>query len=206
MLFTCAATDDFPRSRIDHMIDLRHPLGIACTLPGIPIVGARAFHGNPCDGHTLAEQLEQATILMQDSAAKPATAFVNLGYRGVDADLPGVHIVHQGKAKRISEQDRKLLKRRQAIEPIIGHLKSDHRRERCQLKGETGDRLHAVLCAAGYNIKCLLRMIARKGVAFLQRLYLRLCQIAGLSPNWARIQLNLAVKAFREPAPPLAAV
>ena len=180
-------------------------VGIASTLRGNLIVGARAFHGNPYDGHTLAEQLEQATILMQDSAAKPATAFVDLGYRGVDADLPGVHIVHRGKAKRISEQDRKLLKRRQAIEPIIGHLKSDHRMERCHLKGETGDRLHAVLCAAGYNIKWLLRMIARKGVAFLQRLYLRLCQAAALSPNWARMLRNIAVNAFRQPAPRLAA-
>lgn len=160
-------------------------VGIASTLRGNLIVGARAFHGNPYDGHTLAEQLEQATILMQDSVAKPATAFVDLGYRGVDADNPSVHIVHRGKAKRISEQERKLLKRRQAIEPIIGHLKSDHRMERCHLKGEQGDRLHAVLCAAGYNIRWLLRMIARKGVAFLQMVYLRLCQIAGLSPNWS---------------------
>ncbi len=95
-------------------------VGIASTLKGNLIVGARAFHGNPYDGHTLTEQLEQATILMQDSDAKPATAFVDLGYRGVDADNPDVHIVHRGKAKRISEQERKLLRRRQAIEPIIG--------------------------------------------------------------------------------------
>jgi transposase, IS5 family len=178
-------------------------VGIASTLRGNLIVGARAFHGNPYDGHTLAEQLEQATILMQDSTARPATAFVDLGYRGVDADNPSVHIVHRGKAKRISEQERKLLKRRQAIEPIIGHLKADHRMERCHLKGETGDRLHAVLCAAGYNIKWLLRMIARKGVAFLQRLYLRLCQIAGLSPNWSRMPRKPFHHALSRPAPRL---
>lgn len=143
-------------------------------------MGARAFHGNPYDGHTLNEQLEQATILMQDSAAKPATAFVDLGYRGVDAQNPDVHIVHRGKSKRISEQERKLLKRRQAIEPIIGHL-----------KGKTGDRLHAVLCAAGYNIRWLLRMIAKKGLTFLQQLYLRLCTVAGVSPNWELALLRL---------------
>ena len=57
-------------------------VGIASTLKGNLIVGARAFHGNPYDGHTLTEQLEQAKILMQDSDAKPATAFVDLGYRG----------------------------------------------------------------------------------------------------------------------------
>ncbi|WP_248431524.1 transposase, partial [Escherichia coli] len=78
--------------------------------------------------------------------------------------------------KRISEQERKLLRRRQAIEPIIGHLKADHRMGRCHLKGEQGDRLHAVLCAAGYNIKWLLRMIVKKGVAFLQVVFLCLLQ------------------------------
>ena len=172
-------------------------VGIASTLQGNLIVGARAFHGNPYDGHTLNEQLEQATILMQDSAAKPVTAFVDLGYRGVDAQNPDVHIVHRGKAKRISEQERKLLKRRQAIEPIIGHLKADHRMDRCHLKGERGDRLHAVLCAAGYNIKWLLRMIAKKGVTFLQRLYLRLCNAAGISPNWSHALRTVLMRALR---------
>ena len=180
-------------------------VGIASTLKGNLIVGAKSFHGNPYDGHTLNEQLEQASILMQDSAAKPTTAFVDLGYRGVDADNPDVHIVHRGKAKRISEQERKLLRRRQAIEPIIGHLKSDNRMDRCHLKGEVGDRLHAVLCAAGYNIRWLLRMIAKKGVAFLQTLLLRLRTAAGVSPNWLDTLHNFAFNELRAPAPRLTA-
>jgi IS5 family transposase len=49
---------------------------------------------------------------------------------------PDVRIVHRGKSKRLSAQERKLLERRQAIEPIIGHLKADHRMDRCHLKGE----------------------------------------------------------------------
>ena len=81
-------------------------VGIASTLHGNLIVGARAFRGNPYDGHTLNEQLEQATILMQDSALRPVTAFVDLGYRGVEADNPDVQIVHRGKARRISHKDR----------------------------------------------------------------------------------------------------
>lgn len=149
-------------------------VGIASTVRGNLIVGARAFHGNPYDGHTLNEQLEQASILMQDTGVKPTTAIVDLGYRGVDADNPDVHIVHRGKTRRITPEQRELLKRRQAIEPIIGHLKQDHRMDRCHLKGETGDRLHAVLCAAGYNIKWLLRMIVKKGITFLSQLFLRL--------------------------------
>ena len=82
--------------------------------------------------------------------------------------------MHRGKTKRISDEERQLLKRRQAIEPIIGHLKQDHRMQRCHLKGESGDRLHAVLCAAGYNIRWLLRMIAKKGITLLGQLFLRL--------------------------------
>jgi IS5 family transposase len=149
-------------------------VGIASTLKGNLVVGAKAFHGNPYDGHTLNAQLEQAAIVMQDTGCKPVTAFVDLGYRGVDADNPDVNIVHRGKSKRITQAERQLLKRRQAIEPLIGHLKADHRMDRCHLKGETGDRLHAVLCAAGYNIRWLLRMIAKRGIPFLESLYLRL--------------------------------
>lgn len=149
-------------------------VGVASTLEGNLIVGACAFHGNPYDVHTLAEQIEQATILMQDTGVKPETAFVDLGYRGVDADNAEVCLVHRGKMRRLSAKARRQLKRRQAIEPIIGHLKQDHRMGRCHLKGEMGDRLHAVLCAAGYNIRWLLRMIVKKGITFLAQLLLRL--------------------------------
>ncbi|GAA0535367.1 IS5-like element IS1478 family transposase [Pigmentiphaga daeguensis] len=159
-------------------------VGIASTFKGNLIVGTRAFHHNPYDGHTLNAQLEQATILMQDCASKPDTVFVDLGYRGVDAENPGVRIIHRGKPKRLTAQERRQLKRRQAIEPIIGHLKADHRMDRCHLKGEHGDRLHAVLCAAGYNIKWLLRMIAKKGVPFLWALFLRLRKGAASGLSW----------------------
>jgi IS5 family transposase len=65
-------------------------VGIAATLKHNLIVGVRAFTGNPYDGHTLREQLKQAAILMQDTGAKPTTACVDLGYRGVDADNPDI--------------------------------------------------------------------------------------------------------------------
>lgn len=178
-------------------------VGIAMTLKHNLIVGAKAFTGNPYDGHTLREQLEQAATLMQDTGIRPTTAYVDLGYRGVDADLPGVAIKHRGKFKTLTTQERKLLKRRQAIEPIIGHLKADHRMDRCHLKGEQGDRLHAVLCGAGYNIRWLLRMIARKGLAFLWQLYLRLFAAAAVPLSWPRLLRKLAVNAFTVAAPRL---
>jgi IS5 family transposase len=65
---------------------------------------------------------------------------------------------------------------RKAIKPIIGHLKSDHRMNRCHLKGAQGVALHAVLCEAGHNIRWLLRMIRKKGLSF----YLSLIRMLGL--------------------------
>ncbi len=145
-------------------------VGLAMTLKGNLIVGVRSFPGNPYDGHTMHEQIEQSTILMQSLGVKPEVVYADLGYRGVDKDNPDIEIKHRGKDKRLSDEERKLLKRRQAIEPIIGHLKADHRMGRCHLKGSAGDALHAVLCAAGYNIRWLLRMIAKKGLGLLLRL------------------------------------
>ncbi len=113
---------------------------------------------------------------------------MDLGYRGVDADNPDLRIVHRSKAKRLTAGERKDLRRRQAIEPIIGHLKADHRLGRCPLKGAMGDCLHAVLCAAGYNLRWLLRAIARKGIAF------RFCCLARswmLSAIWMHAYLLL---------------
>lgn len=152
-------------------------VGLAMTLKGNLIVGARSFPGNPYDGHTMHEQIEQSAILMQGLGVKPEVVYADLGYRGVDKDNPDIEIKHRGKDKRLTDEERRLLKRRQAIEPIIGHLKEDHRMDRCHLKGSAGDAIHAVLCAAGYNIRWLLRMIAKKGLGLL----LCLLQAAGLT-------------------------
>lgn len=129
------------------------------------IVGARTFPGNPYDGHVLSAQLEQTAILLEDVGVRPTQAVVDLGYRGVDTDNPGVEILHRGRWKSMSRQQRRWVNRRQAIEPTIGHLKADHRMDRCWLQGATGDALHAVLCAAGFNLRWLLRAIVRRGIS-----------------------------------------
>jgi transposase, IS5 family len=128
------------------------------------MVGARSFPGNPYDGHVLSAQLEQTANLLQDTGRALKQVIVDLGYRGVDADNPGVQIIHRGKTKSLSEHEKRLLKRRQAIEPLIGHTKADHRMDRCWLQGAVGDALHALSCAAGYNIRWLMRAIARLGL------------------------------------------
>ena len=131
------------------------------------MVGARSFPGNPYDGHVLSAQLEQTANLLQDLGRSPKQVIVDLGYRGVDADNPGVQIIHRGKYKSLSDHEKRLLKRRQAIEPLIGHTKADHRMDRCWLQGAVGDALHALCCSAGYNIRWLLRAIVRLGLGAL---------------------------------------
>jgi transposase, IS5 family len=159
------------------------------------MVGARSFPGNPYDGHTLAEQLEQTSTLLQDIGVAPSIAVVDLGFRGVDEACAPVQLIHRGKFKSLDAQQRKWLKRRQAIEPAIGHAKSDHRMDRCWLQGATGDALHAVLCAAGFNIRWLLRAIAAKG---LKALLLALSQWA-LRQRWLASALHIASPALAAP-------
>lgn len=129
-------------------------VGIAVTARKGLIVGARSFPGNPYDGDTLHEQLEQVEIL---SNTKPTCAIVDLGYRG--REVPGTQVLHKGKSKTLTRRQWAWIKRRQAIEPVIGHLKDDCRLRRCHLKGALGDALHVIGCAAGYNIRWLMRWL-----------------------------------------------
>jgi IS5 family transposase len=142
-------------------------VSLAVTHKSGLMVGARSFPGNPYDGHILAAQLEQTTNLLQDLGHSPTQVIVDLGFRGVDADNPGIEIIHRGRYKSLTAHQKRWLKRRQAIEPMIGHTKSDNRMDRCWLQGALGDALHALSCAAGYNIRWLLRAIARLGVAWI---------------------------------------
>jgi len=155
-------------------------VSLAVTHKSGLMVGARSFPGNPFDGHTLAAQLEQTTNLLQELRRAPKQVVVDLGYRGVDADNPGVEIIHRGRYKTMTDQQKRWLKRRQAIEPMIGHAKSDNRMDRCWLQGALGDALHALSCAAGYNIRWLLRAIARLG---LKVVFLRLFLSTMTMPN-----------------------
>ncbi|OIQ67360.1 hypothetical protein GALL_510610 [mine drainage metagenome] len=139
------------------------------------MLGARTFPGNPYDGHILSAVLEQATNLTQDIAMQLKHIVVDLGFRGVDADNPGVEIIHRGKFKSLSKQQKGWLKRRTAVEPAIGHLKADHRMDRCWLQGALGDALHSISCAAGYNLRWLMRAIVRLGIG---PVFLRLLQAA----------------------------
>lgn len=150
------------------------------------VVGARSFPGNPYDGHVLSAQLEQTNILLEGAGKSPKQVFVDLGYRGVDHDNPNVEVIHRGKYRSLTQLQRRCLRRRPAVEPTIGHLKADHRMDRCWLRGQLGDALHTVLCATGFNLRWLLRAMVRLGLnaVFLRSLWRRL--LAAILENEAR--------------------
>ena len=119
------------------------------------ILGISAIHNNPYDGHTLKEALAQVERLVP---WQPKVVTVDLGYRGHNYQgTTEVQIVNYRTMKSKTRSVRKWLKRRAAIEPVFGHLKSDNRMSRNYLKGTDGDKINALLCACGFNFRKLLR-------------------------------------------------
>jgi IS5 family transposase len=133
-------------------------VSVAVTSQGGWILGAQSHCGNPYDGHTLEEQLAQVRVFV---GAKVKEVHVDMGYRGHNHS--GEERVHVDKRRRgvTAQALWKHMKRRAAVEPTIGHCKSEHRLERNYLKGELGDTLNAILSAAGMNFQKLLGAFLR---------------------------------------------
>ncbi len=131
-------------------------VSVATTSRDNWIIGIQAHHGNPWDGHTLKSVLDQVKRLTGWSAVE---AYCDRGYRGHDYDGETEIKVVGRKRKSLTRWQRKWYKRRSAVEPIIGHLKSDNRMERNRLKGEEGDRINALLAGCGRNLHKLLRIL-----------------------------------------------
>ena len=131
-------------------------VSLATTSKSNWIVGTQALHGNPYDGHTLPVAIEQVARLTKSELKD---VMVDQGYRG--HGYTGSALVHVVKTipRTATRAFRRMLKRRAAIEPTIGHLKSDHRLDRNYLHGSNGDKINALLAAAGYNLRKLLRWI-----------------------------------------------
>lgn len=117
---------------------------------------ARALHGNPFDGHTLAAAIADLEEL---SGVETRRIHVDKGYRGHD-HRHRFRVWISGQVRRVTKPIRREMKRRAAIEPVIGHVKAEHRMGRNYLKGHAGDRANALLAAAGYNFSLLLRWLA----------------------------------------------
>src|SRR5271169_2845228 len=114
--------------------------------------------GNPYDGHTLATVIPEIETQI---GANLARIVADRGYRGHTAP-PGYtfKVYISGQRRRVTETIKRELRRRSAVEPVIGHAKTEHRMARNYLAGTHGDAANAVLAAAGYNFRRLLEWLA----------------------------------------------
>ena len=137
--------------------------GIVLTKTAKIVVGALAFEGNPYDGHTLEEHLLQTKYLTDK---RPKTGIVDRGYKG-KKNINGTEIILPSAPKRNStayqkQKARKRFRARAGIEPVIGHIKHDHRMLRNYLKGAIGNQLNTILAGTGFNLKKMLNRIKKQ--------------------------------------------
>lgn len=123
------------------------------------IVGVDALHGNPYDGHTLNTSIDQVERL---SGQRPQQAFVDQGYKGKNNYPDDVEIMVAGRKKKAAPTLAKYFKRRSAIEPIIGHIKTDHRMGRNFLLGKIGDRVNALLSGCAFNLRKIMNLFKQE--------------------------------------------
>lgn len=149
---------------------LTHKQGLALT--------SLALTQNEFDGHTLNKSLKKAEEIAR---TKITEGFVDKGYRGHGVTDTAIYI--SGQRRGITQAIKKRLKRRSAIEPHIGHMKTEGKLKRNYLKGIVGDSLNALLCAIGHN----LRLILNNLLSFFAHFY-QLLQISS-NPKFITIQL-----------------
>ncbi len=121
------------------------------------ILHAKALPGNPYDGHTLKQVIEETEAL---TGRKIERAYVDKGYRGHDAPKP-LRVFKSGQKRGVHGQIRRELRRRSAIEAVIGHCKTDGHLDRNFLKGRLGDQINAVMSAVGYNLRLILKWLRK---------------------------------------------
>ena len=141
-------------------------VSIATTLHrskgGLFALHAKALPGNPYDGHTLAEIIPDIEKTIGNNIDR---LLADAGYRGHNAPLTHMFKVYTtGQKRRMTPASKREMRRRAAVEPLIGHIKNEHRMARNYLAGTQGDAINAILAAAGYNFRLLLtwlRLILR---------------------------------------------
>jgi transposase, IS5 family len=133
------------------------------------VVHAQALPGNPYDGHTLAGVIPAIEQLVGNTIER---LHADAGYRGHNAPPDYKFKIYTSKQKRrLTPQIKREMRRRAAVEPVIGHLKEDHRMDRNYLAHREGDLNNAVLAAAGYNFRRLIRWLRILLCLFLAMLF-----------------------------------
>lgn len=130
-------------------------VGIVATSKQGWVLASEAYHGNPYDGHTLTANLDAA---IANTGIVPKQSFVDKGYRGHTETR--AEVFHSGQKRGVTTSIKRWIKRRSAIEPIIGHMKQSHGLDCCRLKGKLGDQINALLAAIGYNLSLVLNRLS----------------------------------------------
>ena len=136
------------KGKMNKPYEFGNKVGIAVSGRGNFILGVKSFHGNPYDGHTL----DQTVSELRKLSPETSKIFVDLGYTGHNFKEKGKVFTAKTK-KALSTDDKKMQKRRSAIEPIIGHLKNFGRMGRNYLKGIIGDIINPLISAVGLNLR-----------------------------------------------------
>ena len=158
------------KARAPYEFGCKVSLATPATKPkgGQFVLHTKALHGNPFDGHTLGPVI---TELERLTGVETRRIHVDKGYRGHNHKQK-FRVWISGQVKRVTAPIRREMRRRAAVEPVIGHTKAEHRMGRNYLQGRSGDRINAVLAAAGYNFGLLLRWLAKLLRALMQALLL----------------------------------
>jgi IS5 family transposase len=139
------------------------------------VTHVKAMPGKPYDGHTLATVIPEMEALIGNTIQR---VIADRGYRGHNAPPAyKFRVFISGQKRRITPTIKREMRRRSAVEPVIGHLKAEHRMDRNYLAHRSGDAANAVLAAAGYNFRLLIRWLR-----------LLLCQL--LSTMTGALQIN----------------
>jgi IS5 family transposase len=136
------------------------------------VTHVKALPGNPYDGHTLATVIPEMEALIGNTIER---VLLDKGYRGHNAPPDyKFRVFTSGQKRRVTPQIKREMRRRSAVEPVIGHLKSEHRMGRNYLWHRDGDATNAVLAAAGYNFRRLIKWLSLLLFKILARLSLGL--------------------------------
>jgi transposase, IS5 family len=138
------------------------------------VLHAQALPGNPYDGHTLAAVID-ATEKLTGCAIE--RAYVDKGYRGHDTANPR-RVFISGQKRSVFGIIKRELRRRSAIEAVIGHMKTDGHLGRCYLRGRDGDAANVILTAVGYNLRLVLAWLR----ILLRFFLLTLCRTLAITP------------------------
>jgi IS5 family transposase len=136
-------------------------VSVATTLPrargGQFVTHVKALPGNPYDGHTLATVIPDMEAIVGNVIER---ILADKGYRGHNAPPDyKFRVFTSGQKRRMTSKIKRELRRRSAVEPVIGHLKSEHRMGRNYLWHRNGDANNAILAAVGYNFRRLIRWL-----------------------------------------------